>query len=161
MNSKDLSKELDITNLNGCILSTEDKILFTLLKEKGCTKGELSKHTNIVYSEIKRTIEQMEIKGYVVERMINETTSLYYLTMPGAYEVQDRLNNDTVNMYINFLVNNGFSCENVIKFLKRKFYDFYIAGIWDPSDIEEKYKTWCDSNNLKYVNNDDYTLKLY
>lgn len=30
MKSKDFTKELDITNLNGSILSTEDKILLTL-----------------------------------------------------------------------------------------------------------------------------------
>ena len=104
MKSKDFTKELDITNLNGSILSTEDKILLTLLTEKGCTKGELSKHTNIVYSEVKRVIEEMEVKGYVVQRQVNETISLYYLTMPGAYEVQDRLNTNTVKMYRNYLV---------------------------------------------------------
>ena len=161
MKSKDFTKELDITNLNGSILSTEDKILLTLLTEKGCTKGELSKHTNIVYSEVKRVIEEMEVKGYVVQRQINETIFLYYLTMPGAYEVQDRLNTDTVKMYRNYLVSVGFSYDNVIKFLKRKFYDFYIAGVWNPTDLEDQYKTWCDSNNLEYVNSDDYTLKLY
>lgn len=161
MKNSDFTKELDITNVNKSILSTEDRILLTLLTEKGCTKGELSKHTNIVYSEIKRAIDAMEIKGYVVQRQVNDSTVLYYLTMPGAYEVQDRLNSNTVSMYSNYLVNVGFSYDNVIKFLKRKFYDFYIAGIWNPTDLEEQYKSWCDSNNLPYVNSKDYTLKLY
>ena len=81
--------------------------------------------------------------------------------MPGAYEVQDRLNTNTVKMYRNYLVSVGFSYDNVIKFLKRKFYDFYIVGVWNPTDLEDQYKAWCDSNNLEYVNSDDYTLKLY
>lgn len=161
MKNNDFTKELDITNLSGSILSIEDKILLTLLTEKGCTKGELSKHTNIVYSEIKRVIDAMEIKGYVVQRKINETTILYYLTMQGAYEVQDRLNTETVSMYYNYLVNVGFSYQNVTKFLRRKFYDFYILGVWDPTDLESQYKIWCDSNNLEYVNTKNPTLKLY
>ena len=78
--------------------------------------------------------------------------------MAGAYEAQDRLNSETVNAYFNYLTDKGYDYQNVQKFLKNRFYKFYIAGEWNPTNLDEQYMEWCDSNNLTYTKS--HTKKL-
>ena len=148
---------LDLKQVGGAIYSTEDRILGTLMKEKGATKAELSKITGIAYPAIRNTIIKMEDKGFVVGRRQDDTV-YFYLTMAGAYEVQDRLNSETVNAYFNYLTDKGYDYQNVQKFLKNRFYKFYIAGEWNPTNLDEQYMEWCDSNNLTYTKS--HTKKL-
>lgn len=51
---------LDLKQVGGAIYSTEDRILGTLMREKGATKAELSKITGIAYPAIRNTIIKME-----------------------------------------------------------------------------------------------------
>ena len=148
---------LDLKQVGGAIYSTEDRILGTLMREKGATKAELSKITGIAYPAIRNTIIKMEDKGFVVGRRQDDTV-YFYLTMAGAYEVQDRLNSETVNAYFNYLTDKGYDYQNVQKFLKNRFYKFYIAGEWNPTNLDEQYMEWCDSNNLTYTKS--HTKKL-
>ena len=148
---------LDLKQVGGAIYSTEDRILGTLMREKGATKAELSKITGIAYPAIRNTIIKMEDKGFVVGRRQDDTV-YFYLTMAGAYEVQDRLNSETVNAYFNYLTDKGYDYQNVQKFLKNRFYKFYIAGEWNPTTLDEQYMEWCDSNNLTYTKS--HTKKL-
>ena len=67
MKSKDFTKELDITNLNGSILSTEDKILLTLLTEKGCT--DFSNNEILRFSKkFKDILNELIQKDYKLEK---------------------------------------------------------------------------------------------
>lgn len=52
----DLTNELDLQITSESLLSTEDKIFVTLMKEKGATKGELTKLTGVLYTEIRKNI---------------------------------------------------------------------------------------------------------
>ena len=139
---------LDLKQVGGAIYSTEDRILGTLMREKGATKAELSKITGIAYPAIRNTIIKMEDKGFVVGRRQDDTV-YFYLTMAGAYEAQDRLNSETVNAYFNYLTDKGYDYQNVQKFLKNRFYKFYIAGEWNSEDLVKQYIEWCNSNNIE------------
>ena len=140
----DLTNELDLQITSESLLSTEDKIFVTLI-------------TGVLYTEIRKNIINMENKGYIVGRRIDDLV-YFYLTMAGAYEVQDRLNSETVNAYFNYLTDKGYDYQNVQKFLKNRFYKFYIAGEWNPTNLDEQYMEWCDSNNLTYTKS--HTKKL-
>ena len=153
----DLTNELDLQITSESLLSTEDKIFVTLMKEKGATKGELTKLTGVLYTEIRKNIINMENKGYVVGSRIDDLV-YFYLTMAGAYEAEDRLNSETVNAYFNYLTDKGYDYQNVQKFLKNRFCKFYIAGEWNPTTLDEQYMEWCDSNNLTYTKS--HTKKL-
>ncbi len=139
---------LDLKQVGGAIYSTEDRILGTLMREKGATKAELSKITGIAYPAIRNTIIKMEDKGFVVGRRQDDTV-YFYLTMAGAYEAEDRLNGENVDKCIAYFITKGASYVNTIKFLKNRFYKFYIAGEWNSEDLVKQYIEWCNSNNIE------------
>lgn len=151
MKNEKFRDELDLPKYKGAILTAEDRILYTLYKEKGSTKGELSKITGMQYPIVKKTIDKMEEKGLVVSRVSEGSLIIFYLTMFGAYESQDRLNNEVFRKYHSFLINMGYPYENVSKFLRKKFYLHYLTGEWNPSILVEQYKKWCDENEINYT----------
>ena len=56
-----------------------------------------------------------------------------------------------------------FSCErnsDVERFLKNRFYNFYIAGEWDEISLPSQYKIWCESNNIGLYSDDVNKLTL-
>lgn len=143
----------------GMILSTEDKILSILFKEKSCTKGELKRQSGVEFPVILLHLENMSLKGYIVERNY-ENQPTYYLTASGMYELEYRFNRDYF-LGLHFgLEMAGYDRNNVERFLKNRFYNFYIAGEWDEISLPSQYKTWCESNNIELYSEDVNKLTL-
>lgn len=151
--------KLDLPNTNGMLLSVEDRILSTLFREKSCTKGELKRIIKTEYPVILLTLEKMALKGFVVERNY-ENVPTYYLTSAGVYEMEYRFNRDYFLRLHYGLESLGYDRNNVERFLKNKFYNFYIAGYWDELTLSKQYKEWCDSNNIELYSKHISALKL-
>lgn len=151
--------ELDIKE-NDVILSTEDMIFRTLMKEKGATKAELSKLTGIEYPCIRSTIIRMEDKGYVIGRSLEGTTVMFYLTQAGVYEAQDRLNYTVFCYYHNYLCAMGYPNDQVCKFLRNSFYNYYLTGNFSKDSLKFSYIRWCKKNELEPTMSRESILKL-
>ncbi len=146
-------------NTKGMILSTEDKIMSILFREKSCTKGELKRQSGVEFPVVLLTLEKMSLKGYVVERNY-ENQPTYYLTGAGVYELEYRFNRDYF-LGLHFgLEKIGYDRNNVERFLKNRFYNFYIAGEWNETTLPYQYKNWCESNNIELYSQQENTLRL-
>lgn len=146
-------------NTKGMILSTEDKIMSILFREKSCTKGELKRQSGVEFPVVLLTLEKMSLKGYVVERNY-ENQPTYYLTGAGVYELEYRFNRDYF-LGLHFgLEKIGYDRNNVERFLKNRFYNLYIAGEWNETTLPFQYKNWCESNNIELYSQQENTLKL-
>lgn len=157
-------KEMKGTELDrldvGSIASTEDMIFYTLMKEKGATKSELSKLTKIEYPSIRSTIIKMEDKGYVIGRNLENKAVLFYLTQAGVYEALDRLNYTAFCKYHNYLCNMGLPNDQVCKFLRNAFYNYYLTGNFSKDTLKETYTNWCLRNGLEPNVSRESKLKL-
>ena len=149
---------IDIPDTKGTLLTTEDKILCVLVKEKGLSKYDLLKLIDVNYNTIRLAITKMQDKGYVVERIV-DNDSVYYLTAAGMYELEYRRNLEVFeNLHLR-LVKQGYNNYQVASFLKNRFYRFYIAGTWDNDTLEEQYAEWCYSNDLDPYESNKLKLK--
>lgn len=154
-------REMGLERLDvGAIASTEDMIFYTLMKEKGASKSELSKLTRIEYPNIRNTIIKMEDKGYVIGRTLENKTVLFYLTQAGVYEAHDRLNYTVFCKYHNYLCNLSFPNDQVCKFLRNAFYNYYLSGVFPKDTLEESYISWCLRNGLEPNVSRESKLKL-
>lgn len=142
---------VELPNLKGALLSTEDKIFETLAKEKGASKYEISKATKIPYTTIRAIITLMENKGYVVEREYS-SEQIYYLTAAGVYELEYRFNYNVYKDLHEKLLSLNYDSYDVERFLKNRFYRFYVEGIWEEDTLSEQFKEWCQSNGIEYSN---------
>ncbi len=139
---------IDKPTMGGRNLSIEDIILYRLFEEKALTKGELVSLTKCKsYSCIKKTIENMESKGYVYGRRVDNVT-YYYLTANGVYEFEYRFNTYSYMYYHAIFPKIMYNEDNVSRFLKNRFYRFYMTGEWDSETLVNQYLEWCESNSL-------------
>lgn len=160
MKKRNFKEELDLQNYKNEVLTIEDRILKTLYKEKGSTKGEISNITNIDYSIIRNKINEMEEYELVVARKSFNNLIIYYLTQEGVYQTQDRFNNEIFKKYHALLLNLGYEYEDVSYFLKQKFFLYYLSGNWNPNTLVEEFKKWQEIHGSNNTNNAVKSLKL-
>lgn len=138
---------LDVKDLNGKVLTTEDKIMCKLFYEKGMTKYELHKALEESYKNIMEKISSMEEKGYLIARPYNGET-LYYLTVAGVYELEFRMNTEYFITLHGYLENYSNNAHDVQAFLRNRFYKLYSEGVWDESTLPEQFAEWARKRDI-------------
>ena len=132
---------IDTLNVENCVLSIEDRILSEIFKEKGLSKAELSKKTNIVYNAIRANVERMQDKGFLVGRDLEEET--FYLTAAGVYELEYRMNKQYFMHLHDILSAHGIDFHTAANYLRKQFYTYYISGEFDETQLLDNFIIWC------------------
>ncbi len=138
---------LDVKDLKGRVLTTEDKIMCKLFYEKGMTKYELHKALEESYKNIMEKIYSMEVKGYLIARPYNGET-LYYLTVAGVYELEFRMNYEYFKSLHAYLESYSTDAHDVEAFLRNRFYKLYSEGDWDESTLLEQFVEWARKRDI-------------
>ncbi len=138
---------LDVKDLEGKILSTEDRIMTTLFYEKGLTKYELRSALGESYRNISKNIVDMENKGYVVRRFYNDDI-IFHLTAAGVYELEYRLNTEYFLYLHDFLESYSYNDHDVQAFLRNRFYKLYSEGVWDEVTLLNQFEEWASQRDI-------------
>ena len=139
---------LDVKDLEGKVLSTEDRIMTTLFYEKGLSKYELRQMLNESYRSISSVIANMEEKGYVIPREYNREF-YYHLTVAGVYELEYRLNTEYFVYLHQMLELYSYDSHDVQAFLRNRFYKLYSEGVWDEETLPEQFETWASQRDIQ------------
>ena len=147
MNQIHKKTNLDIPKYNFKDLDDENSIFLTLYIEKGASKYEMSRKTKKRYEAISAAITTLQNKGFIIERLI-DNEHLYYLTVAGVYELENRFNGEYVEGLITRFIIEGYNRRYVEDFLKNRFYKSYTEGVYNEATLEEQYIVWCEANEL-------------
>lgn len=138
---------LDIPKYNFNDLDVENSIFLSLYIEKGASKYEMARKTKKKYERIRAAIAVLQNKGFVIERVV-KNEQLYFLTVAGVYELENRFNGEYVEGLITQFTMEGYNRRYVEDFLKNRFYKSYVEGIYNEITLEQQYVVWCEANEL-------------
>ena len=149
---------LDVPRSGLGTYSVEDQIFATLFTEKGLSMDEIFKRLGVNYRDIISNINRMINHGYIVERS-RYNDKYYYLTSSGMYELEFRFNERYFMELHAGLEARGYNRFHVEKFLKNRFYRFYLEGKWEVDRLEDQYLDWCESNDISSKSENVLRLK--